>query len=460
MAKQTARSAAIAALTAVLGEQQPAEEVLPPLTAALAPEDARLADAMVKAALRHLGQLDAVIAARLKKPLARKLIGVQCALRIGAAQLLLLRVPDHAAIGETVAAVKAGKFRPYAGLVNAVLRALAGAELPPAITNLPQWLRVRWALYYPVEEICTIAAQLPPLDIVRRDGTTERFAHPYPAVETLPGYAEGAFWVQDIAAQMPVAMLGNLTGKTVLEIGAAPGGKTAQLVAAGAHVTALDRSPARMVRWRANMARLGMQAEEAVADARDYTPPHSYDVVVLDAPCSATGTWRRHPELVHITTPEDITELAALQAALLERAWGWVTPGGRLLYIVCSLEREEGEDQIAAFLAAHPEASIDSPLHLPPQAGGVKTEAEAEKPETRGMHIGENSPPRLSPSSSPTPLQIPSSSPPRLPSLSYPPCVRGGQGGESSGVLRTHTAMEKESGGMDGFFAAVLRRQD
>jgi 16S rRNA (cytosine967-C5)-methyltransferase len=412
MAKQTARSAAIAALTAVLVEQQPAEDVLPPLTATLAPEDARLADAMVKAALRHLGQLDLLIAARLKKPLGRKLLPVQSALRIGAAQLLLLRVPDHAAIGETVAAVKAGKFRPYAGLVNAVLRALVGAELPPASTNLPQWLRARWAPYYPVEEICSIAAELPPLDIVRRDGTTERFAHPYPAVDSLPGYAEGAFWVQDKAAQIPVTMLGDVRGKRILEIGAAPGGKTAQLVAAGAYVTALDRSAARMAVLRANMARLKMQVEEVVADAREYVPAQTYDVVVLDAPCSATGTWRRHPELVHITTLADIAELAALQAQMLARAWGWVKPGGRLLYIVCSLEREEGEDQIARFLAAHKEAKITSPVP------GVITK--------NLIHP-------------------------------YPPA--GAEEGWSEGVLRTHPAIQAELGGMDGFFAAILSKK-
>ncbi|MFO0456262.1 MAG: transcription antitermination factor NusB, partial [Alphaproteobacteria bacterium] len=165
------RTIAIDALSNILSEGRMAEDVLPTSAATLSEADARLADAMVKAALRHLGQLDLLIAERLKKPLGRKLLPVQSALRIGAAQLLLLRVPDHAAIGETVAAVKAGKFRPYAGLVNAVLRALAGAELPPASTNLPQWLRARWAPYYPVEEICSIAAELPPLDIVRRDGT-------------------------------------------------------------------------------------------------------------------------------------------------------------------------------------------------------------------------------------------------------------------------------------------------
>ncbi|MFN9002062.1 MAG: RsmB/NOP family class I SAM-dependent RNA methyltransferase [Alphaproteobacteria bacterium] len=406
------RTIAIDALSNILSEGRMAEDVLPTSAATLSEADARLADAMVKAALRHLGQLDLLIAERLKKPLGRKLLPVQSALRIGAAQLLLLRVPDHAAIGETVAAVKAGKFRPYAGLVNAVLRALAGAELPPASTNLPQWLRARWAPYYPVEEICSIAAELPPLDIVRRDGTTERFAHPYPPVDSLPGYAEGAFWVQDKAAQIPVTMLGDIRGKRVLEIGAAPGGKTAQLVAAGAHVTALDRSAARMAVLRANMARLKMQVEEVVADAREYVPAQTYDVVVLDAPCSATGTWRRHPELVHITTLADIAELAALQAQMLARAWGWVKPGGRLLYIVCSLEREEGEDQIARFLEVHKEAKITSPVP------------------------GEITKNLIHP---------------------YPPA--GAEEGWGEGVLRTHPAIQAELGGMDGFFAAILSKK-
>ncbi len=364
-----------------------ADDVLPAATATLSEGDARLVEAMVKSALRHLGQLDAVIAARMKKPLGRKLLLVQSALRIGAAQLLLLRVPDHAAIGETVAAVKAGKFKPYASLVNAVLRQIVGASLPAATANLPPWFWDRWKPYYPAAAICEVAAHMPPLDILRRDGSGERFAHPYPAVDSLPGYDSGEFWVQDKAAQMPVAMLGDLHGKTVLEIGAAPGGKTAQLVAAGAIVTALDRSATRMAVLRANMARLKMQVEEVVADALEYVPAQTYDVVVLDAPCSATGTWRRHPEVLQNVTPEDITELAALQAQMLARTWGWVAPGGRLLYIVCSLEREEGEDQIAAFLAAHK----DSVMAAEP--------------------------------------------------------------------LRTHPAMQAESGGMDGFFAAVIEKR-
>ena len=414
-----ARTIAIDALTTILSEGRMAEEVLPATTASLGEADARLVEAMVKSALRHLGQLDAVIAARLKKPLGQKLLGVQCALRIGAAQLLLLRVPDHAAIAETVAAVKSGKFKPYARLVNAVLRQITGASLPPATANLPPWFWDRWKPYYPAAAICRVAAEMPPLDIVWRDGTSERFPHPYPAIESLPGYEAGEFWVQDKAAQIPVTMLGDIRGKRVLEIGAAPGGKTAQLVAAGAHVTALDRSAARMAVLRANMARLKMQVEEIVADMLEYVPSTTYDGVVLDAPCSATGTWRRHPEVLRIVTPDDINELAALQHQMLERAWGWVAPGGRLLYIVCSLEREEGEDQIAAFLVAHPEAKIASPvpseitknmIHPHPSAGAG-------------------------------------------PSLSL---IEGEGWGE--GVLRTHPAMSAESGGMDGFFAAVLEK--
>lgn len=349
------RTIAIQALHTILSEGRMVDEVLP-RHMELSEEDAKFVHALLMATLRHIGQLDAVIAPHLETPLSKKLHAVQCALRIGAAQMLVMQIPAHAAVGETVDAVKATQYRPYAKLVNAVLRKITPVSLPPATYNLPGWLKPRWA-QYDWRRICDVVMMQTPLDVTRRDGSSERFAAPYPSVETIKGYHEGAFWVQDKAATLPVNMLGDIVGKSVLEIGAAPGGKTAQLVAAGAIVTALDRSALRMARLNENMQRLKMNVTAIIADVMEWETPAPYDIVVLDAPCSATGTWRRHPEVVHITALDDVRELAQLQAEMLERIWPWVKPGGRLLYIVCSLEREEGEAQIEAFLAAHKDAT-------------------------------------------------------------------------------------------------------
>lgn len=369
------RTIAIQGLHTILSEGRTVDEVLPKHLE-LSEQDEKFVTALLMATLRHLGQLDAMIEPHLEKPLSKKLQAVQCALRIGAAQILVMKIPAHAAVGETVEAVKSGKHRPYAKLVNAVLRKLEPTELPPATFNLPAWYKPRWKQHYDVPKICDVVLQQTPLDITRRDGSVERFAHPHPDVDSIKGYHEGDFWVQDRAAAKPVAMLGDIKGKNVLEIGAAPGGKTAQLIAAGANVTALDRSESRMRILNTNMKRLKMDVTPVVADVMEWEPSAQYDVVVIDAPCSATGTWRRHPEVVHITTLDDITELAKLQAEMLDRIWNWVKPGGRLLYIVCSLEREEGEAQTAAFLDTHKDAKIvGEPLRTNPsmeaETGGM-----------------------------------------------------------------------------------------
>ena len=193
----------------------------------------------------------------------------------------------------------------------------------------------------------------------------------HPPVETLAGYDEGLFFVQDLAASYPARLLGDVGGKHVLDLCAAPGGKTAQLARAGATVTALDRSPARLVRVRENLARLRLAAEIIAADALTWEPLSSYDALLLDAPCSATGTWRRHPEVVRLASEADIEELVVLQRQLLTRAWEWVKPGGKLVYCVCSLEREEGEAQAEWFLAQHSDAQIAKPqeaMEIFPQA--------------------------------------------------------------------------------------------
>lgn len=360
-------------LSRVLNERRTLDEALPAMDDALRAQVRQL----LLAVLRHLGQIDALLKPLIESPIAAKHRPVMDALRLGAAQLLVLQVAPHAAVHETVAMVKASKHAPLAGMVNAILKKLQG-PLPDCRHNLPGWLEKRWKAQYGkavTDTICSVAHARPPLDLnttqsfslgTRMDDTIWRMDYNHPPVPELPGYDAGAFFVQDLAASMPVRMLGELNGTRALDIGAAPGGKTAQLARAGAKVTALDKSAHRMQRLSANMQRLSLEVDAVVADAMDYAPAEPFDVVVLDAPCSATGTWRRHPEVVHITTEADIAELAETQRILLAQAWQWVKPGGVLLYCVCSLEREEGEDQLAWFAAAHGGAALEGQLRTTP----------------------------------------------------------------------------------------------
>lgn len=365
-----ARAQAQRLLGAVFAQRLTLDEAVAkhPLTGA--PADQRFTMRLVLTVLQHLGQVDAVLARYLEKPLPAKRHEVMNALRLGAVQLLLLHTPAHAAINETVMLLKKGKDAGFAALVNALLQKIAREQ--PALaapeSNLPSWLRTRWEAAYgaaAVAAMAQVAAQRAPLDIqcaqpmegaVRLNAQMLRFVGEHPPVEQLPGYATGAFFVQDVAASYPVRMAGDLRERQVLDVCAAPGGKAMQLIQAGAFVTALDRSAVRMKRLKANLARMGMQANTVVADALEWQPRRAYDVILLDAPCTATGTWRRHPEVVHLMTPEAIAEMVALQRALLARAWGWLKPGGRIVYCVCSLEPEEGEQQAAWFAATQADA--------------------------------------------------------------------------------------------------------
>ena len=364
------RQIAWVALGEILQQQRTVDEALPP-------ETDSFVRMLLLSTLRHLGQIDALLLPLLDKPLAPKHAAVMDVLRLGVAQLLLLETPAHAAVNESVALVKAGKHAALAGMVNAVLKKVQG-PLPDARHNLPGWIEQRWKAQYGkavTDAICFVAAQRPPLDLhtaqsfdtgARLDPHIWRLPFDHAPVPTLPGYHEGGFFVQDIAASYPVLLLGDLRGKRVLDIGAAPGGKTAQLAQAGAVVTALDKSATRSQRLHANLQRLKLAVEVVVEDALTYTPAAPFDVVLLDAPCSATGTWRRHPEVVHITKLDDVMELATGQRALLARAWGWVKHGGTLLYCVCSLEREEGEDQRDWFLANHQDATLEAQRRTTP----------------------------------------------------------------------------------------------
>ena len=373
-----ARRAACDALLAV-GATRPLDDALDPaLTpgmAALEPRDRALARTLARTALRRRGQIAGVLKRCLAKGLPKGAVGrkLEAILHVGAAQLLFLDAADHAAVDLSVRlALEDDEARHFRPLVNGVLRRIGreGEALLaglPETANIPLWLRSRWTTAWGREAVEAMASQLmiePPLDLTPRaeaPAWAERLhAHLLPtgtlrrmqdgALSALEGFEEGGWWVQDAAAAVPATLLGDVAGRRVADLCAAPGGKAAQLAAAGAHVTAIDRSDARLGRLRENMARLGLDVDVAVADAATWTPPEPLDAVLLDAPCSATGTIRRHPDVPYLKREADIASLAALQDRLLAHALTLLRPGGTLVYCTCSLEPEEGEARIAALL--------------------------------------------------------------------------------------------------------------
>ncbi len=349
----------------------------------LSASDRGFARALAMLVLRRGGEADAVIARYVSEALPPRLAMVQHILRLGVAQLAWLGTPPHAAIHTAVELAKQLKFTNQSGLVNAVLNKVAKA-LPIADAyerNIPAWLRASWDAAYGVDAVRAMMAQLaaePKLDVhVSEDvqgwanklggavvyGDVIRIDNS--RVEQLEGYAQGAWWVQDVAASLPVPLLGDVRGKRVLDACAAPGGKTAQLAVAGAQVVALDRNPKRLARLRENMERLQLHVEVVCADVQQWEPDELFDAVLLDAPCSATGTLRRHPDILYQKTQADVNAVLALQAAMLLHASRWIKPDGVLVYCVCSLQPEEGEQQIAAFLSAHPEWQLAAAEGLP-----------------------------------------------------------------------------------------------
>lgn len=341
----------------------------------LEPGDAALARAIATASFRRLGFLKAALAERLRDGLPPK-PDLLALLVTGSAQILDLAVADHAAVDLSVRLAKADpQLQHLAPLVNAVLRRVAreadairaGADDPLA-RNTPDWLARRWIAAYGEATARGIAAahlEGAALDVTVRDDP-EAWAEKLggrrldlgsvrlegrEAVADLPGYADGAWWVQDAAAALPVRLLAPRPGERVADLCAAPGGKTAQVAAAGASVTAVDRSAARLERLQRNLERLKLPAEIVTADALDLPEDRPFDAVLLDAPCSATGTIRRHPDVAWTKSEADIVRLAGLQRRLLDKAARLTAPGGRLVYCTCSLEPEEGPAQVADFLA-------------------------------------------------------------------------------------------------------------
>ena len=356
-----------------LDEQLDGAQVHPGLVG-LADRDRALTRRIVATALRRLGTLRHLLGLYLERGLPAEAPRAETALLIGAAQILWLDVPDHAAVDLAVRVAQADRHAVhFSGLVNAVLRRIARdgaqrlAEIDTAALDTPEWLMARWIKTFGAETARAIAAansNEPALDLTLKSdaeswatrlrgqvlptGSVRMIAHG--AVTLLPGFSEGAWWVQDAAAALPTRLFGDVRGMRVADLCAAPGGKTAQLALAGANVTAVDRAPARLNRLRDNLARVGLSAELVCADVTEWqTEP--FDMVLLDAPCSSTGTIRRHPDIPWLKHETDIAKLVALQQRLLERAVALTKPGGTLVYCTCSLEPEEGIAPIASLLA-------------------------------------------------------------------------------------------------------------
>ena len=374
-----ARRAAVELLAAVLEKKQALDDVLGRSLERgamfdLPVRDRALARAIIAASLRRKGQLDHVLFTFLERGLPDRSGTLYPILLSGAAQLIFLKTPPHAAIDLAVTLAQYDpKAKRYDKLVNAVLRRVANdgeaiaASLDAARVNTPDWLWSRWVAYWGEARAHAVAeANLvePPLDLTVKSNPelwAERLSGrvlptgsvrllPKGRIESLPGYGDGAWWVQDVAASLPAKLLGNVAGERVADLCAAPGGKTAQLVLGSASVIAVDHSKTRLKLLAENLKRLHLEPEFIEADVTRWQPKGLFDAVLLDAPCSSTGTIRRHPDIPYVKSAKDIEALAALQARLLDNAAQLVKPGGKLVYSACSLEPEEGEAQIAAFL--------------------------------------------------------------------------------------------------------------
>jgi 16S rRNA (cytosine967-C5)-methyltransferase len=388
-----ARRVAADLLDGVLRRRRPLDEQLDEPNNGLTtlPErDRALARKLVATALRRLGTLRHLLSTALERGFPADAPRVETILLIGAAQIFWLDVPDHAAVDLAVRLAQADRRAArYPGLVNAVLRRMARegraalANLDPAL-DTPDWLMARWTAAHghsSARAIAAIHAEEPSLDLtVKQDadgwaarlrgrvvptGTVRTVAHG--PVSLLPGYAEGAWWVQDAAAALPARLLGDVAGRRIADLCAAPGGNTAQLAAAGAKVIAVERSPARLARLRDNLARLGLAVETVEADVLEWQA-EPFDAVLVDAPCSSTGTIRRHPDIPWLKEEADIAAMASVQARLIDRAAALVRPGGTLVYCTCSLEPEECEAQVETLLARTPDL-VRRPLAAAEVAG-------------------------------------------------------------------------------------------
>ncbi|WP_199628015.1 RsmB/NOP family class I SAM-dependent RNA methyltransferase [Rhizobium sp. OAE497] len=378
-----ARSAAAKILAAVVDKKLPLDGALDhehgnPAYKALGESDRALVRAILNSALRHLPRIDAAIASLLDCPLPDGARALHHVLVVGAAQILYLDVPDHSAVDLAVEqANNDPRNRRFAKLVNAILRRL-GREKEAVLASvadvpaMPDWFLARLSKAYGRQAALAISdSQLEPAAIdltVKADAAAwaerlngavlptggVRLAAFDGSIPSLEGFEDGAWWVQDAAASIPAKLFGDLTGKRVADLCAAPGGKTAQLILAGGKVTAIDQSENRLKRLRSNLARLGLEAETLVTDLTKFQPEEGFDAILLDAPCSSTGTTRRHPDVLWTKGPEEIEKLAGVQERLLRHALAFLKPDGVIVFSNCSLDPTEGEDVIARVLADVP----------------------------------------------------------------------------------------------------------
>ncbi|MCK5574797.1 MAG: SAM-dependent methyltransferase [Sphingomonadales bacterium] len=378
-----ARRATLFALWDVLENEQPMGDAAMHAfkRIELAPRDQAFARNLLITTLRHLSHIDRILKSMMDRPLPGRAKEVKNTLRIGLSQILYLDTPSHAAVDTSVrlvASMKLQKDRAFKGLSNAILRRATRekeallksvADIPEAA--IPLWMRRKWENDFGENVMKKIAAQTliaPPLDLTIKDpaeaatwaeklgGTvvgpqTVRLMERKTVTE-LEGYASGKWWVQDVAATLPAHILGAKEGELTADLCAAPGGKTMQLAATGAHVVAIDKSAGRLKRVVENLNRTGLEADIVAADLMDYEPDQLFDRILVDAPCSATGTTRRHPEAGYIKKEPVIYKMAKFQTMLMQRVSSWLKPGGVMVYCVCSLEKEESEMQIKRLLEA------------------------------------------------------------------------------------------------------------
>lgn len=342
----------------------------------LSPSDRGLARLITATVLRRHGQLAEILGQFIERPLPKKTGRLTSILMAGAAQLVFLGTPPHAVINLAVEQTRRdARARRFDRLTNAVLRRVAerGREIAagqdPVRLNVPAWLLDRWTRTYGEEtarRIAEASLREAPLDITAKANPeiwAERLGGvvlptgsirliPQGRIENLPGFNEGAWWVQDAAAALPAKLLGDVSGKRIADLCAAPGGKTAELAAAGAKMTAVEIDSKRIERLKGNLARLRLEVEVVEADVTEWSPGELFDAVLLDAPCLSTGTIRRHPDLLRLKRESDLERLVELQKRLLEAAAKLIKPGGLLVYCTCSLEAEEGPQQIACVLSS------------------------------------------------------------------------------------------------------------
>jgi 16S rRNA (cytosine967-C5)-methyltransferase len=378
-----ARQAATRLLAAVTESRASLDGLLDPAGGnpaftGLGPQDRLLVRAILLSALRHLRVIDAYIDELVTSPLPEGAKALRQLLRVGAAQILFLDVPDRAAVDLAVSQANGDpRNRRFAGLVNALLRRMGREkesrlpELTATIPPFPDWFvsRIQEAYSQDAESILSMLSVPPAIDLTvktdpagwaeRLGGTvlptgSVRIARPVGPVTDLEGYDDGAWWVQDAAASIPAQMFSRLDGLEIADLCAAPGGKTAQLALAGARVTACDQSANRLERLKGNLSRLGLEVTTCLTRAQDLKAPEGFDGVLVDAPCSSTGTVRRHPDIPYTKGLEDIVRLAQVQRALLDHAAGLVHPKGELVFSNCSLDPDEGERMVQDFLADHP----------------------------------------------------------------------------------------------------------